>query len=238
MEKKPDNLNRKTAYHRGSRHLRVGIEIHAQSVRVASLWVVDQPAVQAARLVDPILSRVDLGGEPILIEAFGDPRVIRGTFQEGAGHSYLVEESGIVYVSVPFTELRQLSDLRIRVIDASKARVSATDPAAVSALFDSPPESMPIVGDIDGAALRKHRDWSKVATALGLPVELGRFEIYVDRAGQYRWHLRRASGEIVAESGQAYMTREACEADIHWIRTHVGSLGIVPLDLPGGTCAP
>jgi uncharacterized protein YegP (UPF0339 family) len=188
--------------------------------------------------VGAIFARVDRGSKPVLIEAFEDPRVIRGTFRKNAGHSYLVKEAGIVYVSVPFTELSQLADFRIRVIDASKSGGYATDPADVGALFDSPPASVPIIGDIDGVSLRKHRDWMKVATTLGILAEVGHFEIHVDRAGQYRWNLLRASGEVVADSGQTYATREACEADIHWIRTHAASLVVVPLDLPGGKCIP
>ncbi len=109
---------------------------------------------------------------------------------------------------------------------------------AVAALFDSTPESMPIIADFDGASMRKHPDWLKVATALGIPAEAGRFEIYVDRAGKYRWQLRRASGEIVADSDQEYATREACEADIQWIRTYVASIDIVGLDMSGGQCEP
>jgi uncharacterized protein YegP (UPF0339 family) len=203
------------------------------------MWVVEQPAIQANRLADPILTRVDLAGQPILVEAFQDPRITRGTFRiEEAGHSYRTEDSGIVYVSVPFNEGRELSTLRIRVIDGSKDRAPATDPTAVAALFDNPPQSMPIVGDIDAASLRKHPDWLKIATALRLPAEAGRFEIYIDQEGRYRWRLQSTSGEIVADSSEAYPTREACEAGINWIRSHAASLEVVALDLGGGTGAP
>src|SRR5262249_43932253 len=161
--------------HRGWHHLRVGLEIAGRSVRVVSIWVVDKPAFQADRLSGAFFARVDVGHEPVLLEAFADPRVTRGTYRERVGHSFGLEESGIVSVSVPFTDLRELTDVRIRVIDFSKAGAFAGDPSSVAKLFDSPPDSSPIVADINAASLRKHPDWLKVATALGLPARAGCF---------------------------------------------------------------
>jgi uncharacterized protein YegP (UPF0339 family) len=202
------------------------------------MWVVDQPAVQAERLIGPVFTRVDLAAEPVLVEAFADPRITRGTYREKVGHSYGVGESGIVYVSVPFTDVRELSDVRIRVIDTSKAGSFAGDPASVAAFFDSPPEPSPIVGDIGATALRKHPDWLKVATALALPAKAGCLEIYLDHEGRYRWRLRRASGEIVADGAGPFLTREACEADIAWVRAHAASIEVLGLDSNGGTSGP
>jgi len=222
------------ANRRGSRHLRVGLEISPAGVRVASMWAVDQPSVQSARLVEPILARIDLATRPVLVEAFADPRVTRGTFRKDLGHSYGVEQSGVVHVSVPFDDLRQLAEVRIRVLDASNAGLGATEPVGVAALFDSPPDSVRVIGDVDTASLRKHPDWLKVAAAL-VPADPGRFEIYLDRAGEYRWRFRRASGECVADSGQGYASREACENDVRWVRSHAPSSPVVSLDLLEGT---
>ena len=97
---------------------------------------------------------------------------------------------------------------------------------------------MSLVGDLGVESLKKHRDWLKVAATLGVPAEAGHFEVYVDRDGRYRWRLRHASGDIVADSGQVFPSREACEADVQWVRTHAASLRIVALDVPGGRCAP
>lgn|SRR5262245_35244654 len=239
MDRKTDTRERPpNANHRGSRHLRVGLEIHTRSVTVAAIWVVDQPAIQASRLVGAVLTRVDVGGRPALVQAFADPRVTRGTYRKVVGHSYTIEESGLVYVAVPFSDLRQLTDVRIRVIDASKSRGSASDPGGVAALFDSPPDSMSLVADLDVESLKKHRDWLKVGTTLGVPAEAGHFEVYADRDGRYCWRLRRASGDIVADSGRGFPSREACEADVQWVRTYAASLRIVALDVPGGRCAP
>jgi len=238
MEKTDTHEPPRKDSHRGTRHLRVGLEISARSVTVTSMWVVDQPVVQASRLVGGILARVDVGGRPALVQAFSDPRVTRGVYRREVGHSRGIEESGIVYVSVPFTDLRELADVRIRLLDASKSRASVNDVGGVARLFDSLPESMGLVADIDTGSLKKHHDWLNVAQTLGIPAEAGRFEIFVDRDGTHRWRLRRASGEVVAESGQSFASRDACERDIQWVRTHAARARIVSLDVPGNQCAP
>ena len=74
----------------------------------------------------------------------------------------------------------------------------------------------------------------------------GHYEIYVDRAKKYRWRLRRPGGLIVADSGQGYVTRAACEADLRWIiewgaRAPVRSLDLEILNLqprPDATAKP
>jgi uncharacterized protein YegP (UPF0339 family) len=210
--------------YRGTRHLRIGIEIHAASANVVSMWLVDQPAVQATRLVGEIITRVDLGHRPVLVEAFADPRVTRGTYRPQVGHAFRGEESGIVHVSVPFTNLSELDDVRIRVVDTGKTGRGVFDPASVSALFDKPLEGTAVVADINAATLSKHPDWSKVVeqdkTAAGV------FEIYALESGQFAWRLRRA-GVIIAEASKPYATRRACLEEIKWIQTHAESLPVV-----------
>lgn len=225
-------------HHRGWQHLRVGLEMRGASVRVNSIWLVDQPALQAARLVGPIFTRVDTGTTPVLLEAFADPRVTRSTYREKVGHHYGRSDSGLVYVSVPFTDIRDLTDIRIRVIDASTARDTVGDPAFVAALFDRPPESMQVVGDVTAASLRQHPDWLTVAPALGLAAVAGCIEIYIDPEKRYRWRIRRVSGEVVAEGARSHGTRDACEADVAWVRAHVASLEVIASDATGGACGP
>lgn len=217
---------------KGTRHLRVGIELRSRFVRVVSVWIVDQPVIQRAQLTKPLLARVDLSGKPILLEAFDDPRMLRGTFKEGAGHSYIVEDSGVINVSVPFTDARQLFDMRIRVIDTSKAKFASSIAADLMRVLDELPRSMQIIGEIDSATLVTNKDWPEVARHLNMSFDTGRFEIFMDRQGKYRWRLRRPDGEIVASSNQGFGDRNACEADIRWIRTNVASAQIVLLDLP------
>ena len=34
-----------------------------------------------------------------------------------------------------------------------------------------------------------------------------KFELYKDKAGEYRWRLRHSNGEILADSGEGYTTK-------------------------------
>lgn len=33
------------------------------------------------------------------------------------------------------------------------------------------------------------------------------FELYIDKAGEYRWRLRHQNGQIIADSGEGYTTK-------------------------------
>ncbi len=34
------------------------------------------------------------------------------------------------------------------------------------------------------------------------------FELYTDKAGEYRWRLRHSNGNIIADSGEGYTTKD------------------------------
>ena len=46
---------------------------------------------------------------------------------------------------------------------------------------------------------------------------VGRFEVYQDKTGEYRFRLKAGNGQVVA-SGQAYTTKKACLNGIESIR--------------------
>ncbi len=45
----------------------------------------------------------------------------------------------------------------------------------------------------------------------------GKFEVYQDKTGEYRFRLKAGNGQVVA-SGQAYTTKKACLNGIESIR--------------------
>lgn len=45
------------------------------------------------------------------------------------------------------------------------------------------------------------------------------FEIYQDRAGEYRWRFKASNGEIVAVS-EGYTTKESCNYSIQLIKAY------------------
>ena len=203
---------------RGQQHLRVGIEIRPESIRVDRMWVVNQPAVQAGRLAGPILVRVDMAGRTTLVQSFPDPRITRSTASDERGHHFGVADSGMLVLSVPFTSPAELADVRVMVADLSDIDPATTSPFRLAGLFDERPRAMGVVREISSADLRNSPDWEEVATQLGL-TDRGLFQIYLDVEERYRWRFLRGT-EIVADSGQGYDSREACEADLHWLREH------------------
>ncbi len=42
-----------------------------------------------------------------------------------------------------------------------------------------------------------------------------RFELFEDRAGGHRWRLRHYNGNIIADSGEAYASRQKCQQGMH-----------------------
>lgn len=48
------------------------------------------------------------------------------------------------------------------------------------------------------------------------------FELYEDSADQHRWRLRHENGNIIADSGQGYASRQGVEGAIDGIREYVG----------------
>lgn len=44
------------------------------------------------------------------------------------------------------------------------------------------------------------------------------FEIYLDKASEYRWRLLTADNKIVSDSGEGYKTREECERVIEIVK--------------------
>ncbi len=45
-----------------------------------------------------------------------------------------------------------------------------------------------------------------------------KFEVYIDKAGEYRWRLRATNGQIVATGGESYKTKESCVNGINSVK--------------------
>ena len=46
----------------------------------------------------------------------------------------------------------------------------------------------------------------------------GKFEIYEDKAGKFRWHLKAGNGEIIAQ-GQAYSSEDGARRAVEAVRS-------------------
>lgn len=65
-----------------------------------------------------------------------------------------------------------------------------------------------------------------------------RFQVYTDVAGEGRWRLLNANGQIVADSGEGYATREETRADLQQVQTEAAKAAIEDLTAPGATPSP
>jgi uncharacterized protein YegP (UPF0339 family) len=59
----------------------------------------------------------------------------------------------------------------------------------------------------------------------------GKFEVFVDKAGAFRFHLKATNGSIIAQS-QGYSSKAACMKGIESIRTNAPKAEIVELAAP------
>jgi uncharacterized protein len=53
-----------------------------------------------------------------------------------------------------------------------------------------------------------------------------KFELFEDRAGEYRFHLKAPNGEIIASS-QGYASKEAAEKGIKSVQTNASGATVV-----------
>jgi len=47
---------------------------------------------------------------------------------------------------------------------------------------------------------------------------MAKFEIYKDKAGEYRWNLRADNYEIIADSSEGYINKSDCEHGIALVK--------------------
>ncbi|HPV99116.1 MAG TPA: YegP family protein [Spirochaetota bacterium] len=57
----------------------------------------------------------------------------------------------------------------------------------------------------------------------------GKFEIYLDKSGKYRFRLKASNGEIIA-AGESYNSKDACLKGIESIKKNAPDAPIVEVD--------
>jgi hypothetical protein len=56
---------------------------------------------------------------------------------------------------------------------------------------------------------------------------MAKFEIYQDARGEFRWRLIAPNGRTIADSGEGYATRQACEDGIASVKRYAPDATIV-----------
>ncbi len=52
------------------------------------------------------------------------------------------------------------------------------------------------------------------------------FEVFIDNAEEYRWRLRAANGEIIADSSEGYKAKDSCLHGIELVKTEAPDASI------------
>jgi uncharacterized protein YegP (UPF0339 family) len=50
---------------------------------------------------------------------------------------------------------------------------------------------------------------------------VGKYEVYEDKSGKYRWRLTRTNGRVIAKSGEVYPTK------VHAVKGIWGTLALI-----------
>ncbi|ELZ38722.1 HVO_2922 family protein [Halorubrum tebenquichense] len=73
-------------------------------------------------------------------------------------------------------------------------------------------------------ALSKLRD--HVAAADYLRIDPAAFEVYEDRGGSWRWRLVHENGNVLADSGEGYASRQKAQQGLDSVRSNAGGAGL------------
>lgn len=57
----------------------------------------------------------------------------------------------------------------------------------------------------------------------------GKFEVYEDKSGKFRFRLKASNGQVIA-SGQAYSTKESCLKGIESVRSNAADAKLVEVE--------
>jgi uncharacterized protein YegP (UPF0339 family) len=52
------------------------------------------------------------------------------------------------------------------------------------------------------------------------------FEVYQDKAGEYRWRMRSSNGQVIASSGQGYKEKRSCLDGIESVKRHAADAAV------------
>jgi uncharacterized protein YegP (UPF0339 family) len=89
------------------------------------------------------------------------------------------------------------------------------------------------------AELEEARAATETATAEleALRESKARFELYEDRGGGHRWRLRHDNGNIVADSGQGYASKQKAKQGLNSVKSNAPGASVEELDGDGESAA-
>lgn len=58
------------------------------------------------------------------------------------------------------------------------------------------------------------------------------FEVYEDRAGEWRWRLVHDNGNIIADSGEGYASRQKCQQGLTSVKNNASEASVITVSNP------
>jgi uncharacterized protein YegP (UPF0339 family) len=55
----------------------------------------------------------------------------------------------------------------------------------------------------------------------------GKFEVYTDGRGEFRWRLKASNGQVIATSGEGYNSKASCLNGIESVKTNAPDATVV-----------
>jgi hypothetical protein len=57
-----------------------------------------------------------------------------------------------------------------------------------------------------------------------------RFEVYTDAAGEHRWRLVHDNGNVLADSGEGYASRQKCRQGIESVKRNAPEADVIDVE--------
>jgi uncharacterized protein YegP (UPF0339 family) len=141
-----------------------------------------------------------------------------------SGESEPVEVRRNVTISVRFSA-SEIESLRAKAEEAG-TKVTAFIRAAALGAHRPPPDLTALAEATAAIEAQLHHLRDSLVAAEEPSQRGGKFELYQDKAGKYRFRLRAGNGAIVAV-GEAYESKQAAEAAIESMQRAAGHASIV-----------
>ncbi|ELY88794.1 amphi-Trp domain-containing protein [Natrialba taiwanensis] len=107
-----------------------------------------------------------------------------------------------------------------RIVDDTDVDASGPDPVMLSPGVDAGTDVVDDAAEMDGSSGESAEETAETGTDAQFG-RTSRFEVYQDRADEWRWRLVHWNGNILADSGEGYTSRANAKRAVHGVRQAV-----------------
>ncbi|WP_323171006.1 DUF1508 domain-containing protein [Natrialba sp. PRR66] len=111
-----------------------------------------------------------------------------------------------------------------RIVDGTDVDASGPDPVVLSPRVETGTDAVDDAEEVDGSTAESVEETGEMEPETETDAQFGRtsrFEVYQDRADEWRWRLVHWNGNILADSGEGYTSRANAERAVRSVRRAV-----------------